>query len=318
MTLLIPSLDICSQMGIGTVKDIPEARAWYRAAAEHGDKRANQRLTALGGQPVPLANEVEEQESKRKSKADIARPLSTGPQSNGRMPPHLQSGHGPAPGPNNGQAIRPVAMSAREQGQRIAHEHAQRMLVQSENNRLQQQHGTNGSLTSPVGTTPDFLSMRPAFDSTNNNSASPVKDAQTAQREHAFQMAIQQQHAQRIRGSPAQSSMSGSPRIPYGAESAYLQQSPSQQQPQFFPRPPPQQYQRDMLPRPQPPRQGSPRIRQGSTPPITQEPGNSPYPSYPNQSTLAQGNGAAPAIGSPLSAEPSEKKKSLWTQLKQI
>lgn len=34
-------------MGIGTVKDLREAKKWYRLAAEHGDRRANQRLAAL-------------------------------------------------------------------------------------------------------------------------------------------------------------------------------------------------------------------------------------------------------------------------------
>ncbi|PWN91210.1 HCP-like protein [Acaromyces ingoldii] len=41
------------EMGIGTVKDLNEARAWYRAAAEHGDKRANQRLAAIGSGQAP-------------------------------------------------------------------------------------------------------------------------------------------------------------------------------------------------------------------------------------------------------------------------
>lgn len=41
-----------TEMGIGTVKDLREAKAWFTKAAEHGDKRANQRLTALGARPV--------------------------------------------------------------------------------------------------------------------------------------------------------------------------------------------------------------------------------------------------------------------------
>lgn len=41
-----------TEMGIGTVKDLKEAKEWYKRAAEHGDKRANQRLTGLGGRPV--------------------------------------------------------------------------------------------------------------------------------------------------------------------------------------------------------------------------------------------------------------------------
>ncbi|KAE8267657.1 hypothetical protein A4X09_0g4694 [Tilletia walkeri] len=37
-----------TEMGIGTVRDLTEAKAWYKRAQEHGDKRANQRLAALG------------------------------------------------------------------------------------------------------------------------------------------------------------------------------------------------------------------------------------------------------------------------------
>ncbi|CAO1620098.1 unnamed protein product [Sympodiomycopsis kandeliae] len=42
-----------TEMGIGTVKDLKEAKAWFTRAAEHGDKRANQRLAALGARTVP-------------------------------------------------------------------------------------------------------------------------------------------------------------------------------------------------------------------------------------------------------------------------
>lgn len=50
----LPHLSVSfDQMGIGTVKDVTESRAWYLRAAEHGDRRANQRLAALSGAPVP-------------------------------------------------------------------------------------------------------------------------------------------------------------------------------------------------------------------------------------------------------------------------
>lgn len=42
-----------TEMGVGTVKDLKEAKAWYTRAAEHGDKRGNQRLAALGARTVP-------------------------------------------------------------------------------------------------------------------------------------------------------------------------------------------------------------------------------------------------------------------------
>lgn len=41
-----------TEMGIGTVKDVKEAKLWLTRAAEHGDKRANQRLTAMGAPAV--------------------------------------------------------------------------------------------------------------------------------------------------------------------------------------------------------------------------------------------------------------------------
>ncbi|KDN37675.1 hypothetical protein K437DRAFT_35975 [Tilletiaria anomala UBC 951] len=36
-----------TEMGIGTVKDLRDAKSWYKLAAEHGDRRANQRIGAL-------------------------------------------------------------------------------------------------------------------------------------------------------------------------------------------------------------------------------------------------------------------------------
>ena len=46
--------DICVKAGIGTPKDLREALSWFRKAAEHGDKRAAQRLRVAetGGGPV--------------------------------------------------------------------------------------------------------------------------------------------------------------------------------------------------------------------------------------------------------------------------
>ncbi|KAL9933217.1 hypothetical protein V8E36_007935 [Tilletia maclaganii] len=37
-----------TERGIGTVKDPADSKAWYKRAKEHGDKRANQRLAAMG------------------------------------------------------------------------------------------------------------------------------------------------------------------------------------------------------------------------------------------------------------------------------
>lgn len=61
-----------TEMGIGTVKNMKESKEWYRRAAEHGDKRANPRLTSLGGravQPLPGFGDVEVKDKKRSSTA---------------------------------------------------------------------------------------------------------------------------------------------------------------------------------------------------------------------------------------------------------
>lgn len=38
-----------SEMGVGTSKDLPRAKAWYSLALEHGDRRASSRIQQLGG-----------------------------------------------------------------------------------------------------------------------------------------------------------------------------------------------------------------------------------------------------------------------------
>jgi len=45
-----------TEAGIGTIKDFREAMSWFERAAQHGDKRAAQRLIAArsGSSPIPL------------------------------------------------------------------------------------------------------------------------------------------------------------------------------------------------------------------------------------------------------------------------
>lgn len=43
-----------TEMGIGTIRDLAEAKAWYKRAADHGDKRASQRVAALQGRAANL------------------------------------------------------------------------------------------------------------------------------------------------------------------------------------------------------------------------------------------------------------------------
>lgn len=305
-------------MGIGTVKDLAEARAWYRAAAEHGDKRANQRLSALGGQPVPMANEL------AGVGAGPPRPDVDGPYPSTRP---QQAQQGPARGP----PVRPVAMTAKEQGERVAAQHAHRMITEAEQARQQAfmaSQPTNAPFPSAIGSS--VMSPNSANGPTSYPTPMAMKETQTSQREHAYQMAVQQQQQrQRMNGSPAEStpfSQSQRPSAPYGAEAAYLQQLPTppsmqpyqQQQPM-----PPSQKQQPMPPFQQqqsmPPyqqqQQRPPPNRQGSMPPNS-PPGQPDYPTYPNQ--MGGGSPDPRFAGSPTSSAPSEKKRSLWSQLKEI
>lgn len=327
-------------MGIGTVRDIAESRAWYRAAAEHGDKRANQRLTALGGQPVAMANDVTGVD-----KAEATLP----PQAQGGIPrpqPQAQrpvSGSGPGPGPNagapSGNGRPPMRMSAQEQGQRAAAEHAHRMMAQAEQNRLlnQQQQQQFAQMQSMSPPPPERFSMPPngVGSAYGNNFARPVpmRDSSPAQRDPALQMAIQQQHQQRSRGSPAQSSAS-SYRPPFGTEAGY---TPPQQRAKSPPSsvhssqyssmaaPPPSSsvysHRQDSGPPPMMhhAQQRPPPGRQGSVP-VNYPPIRTDYPSYQSHMSAADSYNlpTPPRHDSPAPVTPAEKKKSLWTQIKQI
>lgn len=323
-------------MGIGTVRDLAESRAWYRAAAEHGDKRANQRLTALGGQPVPMANE----QASAGIKHDSALPVPAQ-----QAPPQGRSAQQVArPGPP-GAPIRPVAMSAKEQGQRVAAEQAHRMIAQAEQARQSQQFLAMRQSGGAPPPPPPFLSSGESNGMPSNFGAHSMatRDPQAAQRDHALQMAIQQQHQQRSRGSPAQSSASAY-RGPSGSDSAYSHQRPasifssnqhgpmspgsihssqhgpssvySNHHPGSLPPPPPPSTLLQM--RPPPGRQAS---APANYPPI-----NMNYPSYQGHMSAADSYnvpaGAPVRTDSPSGVTPvsavSEKKKSLWAQIKEI
>lgn len=320
-------------MGIGTVRDIAESRAWYRAAAEHGDKRANQRLTALGGQPVPMANDATGTEGAA-NKGDSALP----PQAQAGLPRPQQAQRpvsGPGAPPSNHTNGRPnMRLSAAEQGQRAAADHAQRMIAQAEQNRLQNQQLLQQQAQSGPPP-PERFSMPPngfagsAYGS-SQHIARPMamRDSMPAQRDPAFQMAVQQQHQHRMRGSPAQSSAS-SYRPPPSGPDFHHQQRPmpphSAQSSQFTPSiqssrqgggpPPPNQRP------PPPPNQRPPPGRPGSMA-IPYPPSRADYPSYPSHMSAADSyNFPAPSrrdSPDPNTTTASEKKKSLWSQIKEI
>lgn len=156
-----------TEMGIGCVADLNESRSWYRAAAEHGDKRANQRLIAMGITP-PEENK-------------FAAPLGR------RRESEPNTGHS---GPSNGHDQEPPlpqkTLTAREQGMRIANPGVMGM---------QQVQPTSAPFQSAV----ERSNMSPAAGSTPMHYPSPLnmREVQTAQREHAHQMAVQ--HHQRLR-----------------------------------------------------------------------------------------------------------------------
>ncbi|KAI3628909.1 SKT5 [Malassezia furfur] len=65
-----------SEMGVGTRKDPAEAKGWYLLAAEHGDKRANQRLGSLSGYTAKRPTTQATQPPSDESHAVPVQPLS--------------------------------------------------------------------------------------------------------------------------------------------------------------------------------------------------------------------------------------------------
>ncbi|WFD32398.1 Chitin synthase 4 [Malassezia sp. CBS 17886] len=66
-----------SEMGVGTRKDLGQAKGWYVLAAEHGDKRAHQRLASLAGFAAKKVVENDEgAQKKSESSAVPVQPLS--------------------------------------------------------------------------------------------------------------------------------------------------------------------------------------------------------------------------------------------------
>lgn len=176
-----------TETGIGCVADLNESRSWYRAAAEHGDKRANQRLVAMGVTP-PQENKLF---------ASIGRRRGSEPNAG---QPGASNGHDQEP------PLPQKPMTAREQGMRIANaaNENQRQLMG-----MQQIQPTSAPFQSAVERSP----MSPAAGNSPMHYPSPqnMREVQSAQREHAHQMAIQ--HHQRLRelSGPNRPPSSGSP-----------------------------------------------------------------------------------------------------------
>lgn len=64
-----------AEMGVGTQKDLSEAKGWYILAAEHGDNRAHQRLSSLSGYAAKKVS-AGQQSPSDESSAVIVQPLS--------------------------------------------------------------------------------------------------------------------------------------------------------------------------------------------------------------------------------------------------
>lgn len=215
-------------------------------------------------------------------------------------------GGGGAPPPHSSGPVT-SARDAREQGQRIAAEQTQRMIMQAEQARQQQlqQQGTRiqPPMNGPMSFGSDRASINPSFlgggppppPGANYPPSIASRDTQySSQRDHAFQHLQQRQRGPDQAASPQH-------RGPYGADIAYSSMPPSNVQ------------------APQQPYSRPPPGRQSVVSPFI--PGSNPYPVYPAQLSSADPvhlPAPEPAGTPPPNASNEKKKQSLWSQIKQM
>jgi hypothetical protein len=281
---------------------------------------------------VPMANEASGTDSKDNKRDSV-------------MPPQAQPGPPRPQQQQQQQAQRPVSgpgapptnnrpqmrLSAAEQGQRAAAEHAQRMAAQAEQNRIQNQQLLQQAQNNPSH--PERFSMPPNGVAGSAYGAPlprpmPMRESLPAlPRDAAFHMGgPPPQHQHQSRGPPPSISSASSYRPPMGSEANYTQH----QRPMAPSIAPSSQY----TPSVYSTRQGSgpppsnhrpPQGRQGSMP-VPYAPSRADYPSYPSHMSAADSyNFPAPTrhdspdpISHPTNNEKAEKKKSLWSQIKEI
>ncbi|PWN32245.1 HCP-like protein [Meira miltonrushii] len=190
-----------TEMGIGCVADLNESRSWYRAAAEHGDKRANQRLIAMGITP-PEETRLAAPSGKRRASEPNTGASGASNGHDEEQPPLPQK-----------------PLTAREQGMRVANPGVMGM---------QAIQPTSAPFQSAV----ERSNMSPAAGNMPMHYPSPLnmREVQTAQRDHAHQMAVQ--HHQRLRemngpngppslGPPSQGSTTSLPNTIAGSEQSH-------------------------------------------------------------------------------------------------
>lgn len=318
-----------TESGIGTVRDMAEAKAWYSRAADHGEKRAQQRVLSMGG-PASSANE----------KNIISSVIQEG-----------RRGSDPKTG---AASISQNPGSAREQGLKIAAAEAARLQS------MQRVQPSNAPFPSAVG-----LSAMSPTNGASYPTPLTMREVQTANREHAHHLAVQHhQQMQMKNGNNPNEGLPNPYNSPPGSQASHVYTaSPPSSYAQFSPQgapvplghsphyPPshlgqPHPNQAHWRPRPPMPAQRqpsgsdsayapsgahsnashtsfpvhrSPPIRQMSVPTDPAQ-GQTPYPSYPRQGQ--HDSNTIPvfrqADQSEVTSTPPEKKKGLWAQLKSM
>ncbi|KAA1106612.1 hypothetical protein PGT21_036588 [Puccinia graminis f. sp. tritici] len=103
-----------TEVGVGTTRDEREAQRWFRSAAEHGDKRAKERLkNAAGGLTVIQDGTIKDNNKdardgaggKRKSRSPLTTRRNTGSPNENSLPVHPPL---PPPHPSSGQGLSPI------------------------------------------------------------------------------------------------------------------------------------------------------------------------------------------------------------------
>ncbi|KZP03886.1 hypothetical protein FIBSPDRAFT_879029 [Athelia psychrophila] len=111
-----------AEVGVGPVKDVEAARAWYTKAAEHGNTDANDRLVALGAPGnAPLSRQQHDDITETNGERD--RPPSDRQGVDGRrIVENVRRGsmdQRPGPGPPAGAPMAPIAESPRMRPQQL-------------------------------------------------------------------------------------------------------------------------------------------------------------------------------------------------------
>jgi TPR repeat protein len=276
-----------TEMGIGTVRDMGEARSWYRSASEHGDKRANQRLISLG---------VLQPETNRLL-ASLG--LRRGSEPSSTISQQLQNGPAPDEGVRSGEPPLPQKpVNAREQGMRVAaaaealrvqqqqREQQQREQQQREQHQLamaQRAQPLNAPFSAPVD--------RIGENGGGHPTPMQMRDVQSSQREQAQQQAMARPPQHQALPRPPMH-MGHAPAQSRSSFSSQNSAASSQRPPQSWNTSPPQQMSPSSFNPRSPALQKSPMMA-GGRPPIPQGIANGSDSHLPNRGS------PSPSVTSP-------------------